>query len=106
MDDVYEHLVDAINEVSSVIKFSKIDELYTLLAVMFSQEQAEVGAKMRPGPHTAEQIAEVTGKSVEDAARILESMADDGTIYSSASKENRQYSLLPLLPGSTQPITA
>jgi Pyruvate/2-oxoacid:ferredoxin oxidoreductase delta subunit len=100
MKEVYDRLIDAINNVSGVIKFSKIDELYPMLELMFTLEQAEVGLKMQPGPHTASQVAEATGKSTKEAARILEGMADDGTVYSSGAGENSIYVLLPLLPGS------
>ncbi|MCP4750049.1 MAG: 4Fe-4S dicluster domain-containing protein [Proteobacteria bacterium] len=100
MKETYNQLVDAINSVSTVIKFSKIDEIYPMLELMFSLEQAEVGSKMTPGPKTAEKMAEATGKSVEEVARILENMADNGTVYSSSSKEPATYALLPLLPGS------
>ena len=100
MKEAYEHLADAINNVSGVIRFTKIDEFYSLLALMFTLEQAEVGSKMTPGPHTAEQIAKETGKSIEEAARILESMADGGVVFCTEGEEDRRYSLLPLLPGS------
>ncbi|MBL7176890.1 MAG: hypothetical protein ISS66_13790 [Desulfobacteraceae bacterium] len=81
MKEVYENLIDAINNVSGVIKFSKIDELYPLLELMFTPEQAEVGSKMQPGLHTTEQVADAAGKSVEEVTRILESMADNGTVF-------------------------
>lgn len=100
MKEVYDRLIDAINNVSGVIKFSKIDALYPMLELMFNIEQAQVGSKMTPGPHTVEQVAEATGKSVQEVARILESMADDGTVYFSGAGESPIYVLLPLLPGS------
>jgi Pyruvate/2-oxoacid:ferredoxin oxidoreductase delta subunit len=67
---------------------------------MFTLEQAEVGSKMTPGLHTVEQVAEMAGKKAEDVSRILESMADNGTVYSTGAGENPLYTLLPLLPGS------
>jgi len=100
MKKVYDPLIDAINNVSTVIKFSKIDEIYSMLELMFSQEQAEVGSNMQPGPQTSEHIAEITGKSVDEVTRVLESMADNGTVYSSGKGESPTYALLPLLPGS------
>ena len=100
MKEVYDHLVDAINNISAVIKFSKIDEFYSLLELMFTPEQAEVGSKMPAGPQTVEQVAETAGKSTEEAARILESMADCGKVYCTDAEEDRTYTLLPLLPGS------
>lgn len=100
MKEVYENLIDAINNVSGVIKFSKIDELYPLLELMFTLEQAEVGSKLQPGLHTAEQVADAAGKSVEEATRILESMADSGTVFYTDAGEKPTYSLLPMLPGS------
>ena len=96
MKEIYDNLIDAINNVSGVIKFSKIDEIYPMLELMFPLEQAEVGSRMTPGLHTAEQVAEMTGKSVEEVTRILEDMADNGTVYA----VNNMYSILPLLPGS------
>lgn len=100
MNDAYEQLTDAINNISSVIRFSKIDEFYTMLKVMFTPEQAEVGSKMTPGPCAPGQLAEATGESVETVVNVLESMADDGTVYCTEAEEDRKYSLLPLLPGS------
>ena len=55
---------------------------------------------MRPGLQSIAQVADVTGKSAEEVTRILESMADDGTVFCIGPKDNRSYSLLPLLPGS------
>lgn len=100
MNEVYEHLIDAINNVSGVIKFSKIDELYTMLEVMFTPEQAEVGSKMPAGPQAVEKVADLVGRSDKEVSRILESMADDGTVFCRDTEERRTYTLLPLLPGS------
>ena len=100
MREIYDNLLDAINNVSAVIKFKKIEEIYPMLELMFSLEQAEVGAGMQPGPHTAEEMAEVTGKSIDAVSKILEDMADNGTVYYSDSGEKPTYMLLPLLPGS------
>ena len=100
MREVYDKLLEAINNVSGVIKFKKIKEIYPMLELMFPPEQAEVGAKMQPGPHTVEETAEATGKSVDDVAKILEDMANNGTVYYSDAGEKPTYMILPLLPGS------
>lgn len=100
MKGVYDQLIDAINNVNPLRKFFKIDEIYPVLELMFSLEEAEIGAKMQPGRNTAEQVAKRTNKDVKEVARILENMADNGVVYPSSSDDISTYRLLPLLPGS------
>jgi NAD-dependent dihydropyrimidine dehydrogenase PreA subunit len=112
---VYEQLADTIalrNEpFGGVCPVVKCTELWALLEHLFTPEEAEIGAKMPLNPISAEALAQDMGRDPKDVEKLLETMANKGTVVTASSfgvrtaaesGGSRQYSLLPLMPGALE----
>ncbi len=97
---VYEDLYDPLSRAGGAIPAVPSEELLALLKAIITEEEAELAAKIPGKPITAEALAAQTGKSTEDVAAKLESMADNGFLHAQKNPEDHyEYSILPLLPG-------
>ena len=74
-------------------------EIYEILQILFSEEEAALVSNLAYMAKPAEAIAEKAGISPEEAAEMLESLADRGLVLASDRGGVRGYSMLPLMPG-------
>ncbi|HEY5526082.1 MAG TPA: 4Fe-4S binding protein [Candidatus Anoxymicrobiaceae bacterium] len=74
-------------------------EIYEILEILFTEEEAELTCNLAYLPRTVEVVAEKGGVSSESAAEMLESLADRGLVMAADKDGVRLYSMLPLMPG-------
>jgi ferredoxin len=94
---IYEKLVDAVN--MRGFPGIKCPELYTLMEELFTPEEAELAVRMPLNPTSAADFASDIGRSAEGVERMLETMADEGLVFSHEQGGVKRYNLLPLVPG-------
>jgi len=78
------------------------DELMDLVHHMFTEEEATLVRHIKPGLRTctADFIAELEQRTIEEVRRILDRLTDEKRILMSAgSGDKKAYFILPLLPG-------
>ncbi len=96
-DNIYEALIDKLNEYPAGAP--KTDRFIELLKELFTDEEAEVAAKLPPFPTPLASIAEAAGRDEAELKPILERMADKGLAYHRTQDGKDRYSLFPLIPG-------
>jgi len=75
-------------------------ELLEMMMHMFTEEEAEIAQHLPPlRPRTVDKVAEKVGRSVEDTASILNSLALKKRVIL-ASGDPRKYTILPIVPGT------
>lgn len=99
MKDAYTNLIDSLNVRGGAVPAYKCDEFYALVEAIFTEEEADLFAKMPFSLASSEQIAGNVGKSTADVTTTLERMADKGLITSRDKESTRFYGAIPLLPG-------
>ncbi|MBP1699447.1 MAG: iron-sulfur cluster-binding protein, partial [Deltaproteobacteria bacterium] len=72
---------------------------YEILSILFSQKEAEVGAKFPPGLVTIEEVQKATGIDRGELEAILKGMMKKGLIVTSAKIGKVRYLLSPGLTG-------
>ncbi len=97
--ELCDRLVDALLLRGGGILPKKVQVTYDLMEELFSPEEAELACTMPIKPETAEKIAEAGGTDVDNAAALLESMADKGLVFCLDKGDIRRYNLMPLAPG-------
>lgn len=73
--------------------------VYEILSILFSQKEAEVGAKFPTGLATIEEVQESTGINREELEAILKGMLRKGLVVTSAKIGQVRYLLSPGLTG-------
>ncbi len=74
-------------------------EIYQLLEILFTPEEARVALGLAFRPLPADEVARRSGVEVEEAKARLEAMADKGVVFSREKEGVRGYALLPVMPG-------
>ncbi len=74
-------------------------EIYEILKILYSQEEAQVGARFPLGPATMEELIKRTGIAEARLKQILESMARKGVVLDSAPADKRFFLLTPTVFG-------
>jgi Pyruvate/2-oxoacid:ferredoxin oxidoreductase delta subunit len=96
--DVYRRLGERLNQ--NVVRYPLIDPVLLFLKRIFSEEQAALGAELPLGAHTAGDLAVSLGREESALRELLETMADQGLIFTSTNDEGEtEYSLVPFVPG-------
>jgi ferredoxin len=73
--------------------------LYEILTILFSEKEAEVGAKFPLGFVTIDEIQESTGMNRDELEEILNGMIKKGLVYSSLKDGKTKYLLSPGVTG-------
>jgi len=77
----------------------KGDAINEILRILFTPEEAAVAVKMSFKPKSPASLAQAAGVDENEAAKLLESMADKGIIFSKNKDGKNSYGLVPLIPG-------
>jgi NAD-dependent dihydropyrimidine dehydrogenase PreA subunit/DNA-binding transcriptional ArsR family regulator len=77
----------------------KADELFEILSILFTEEEALVASKMPMLPATFDDLAEATGMDSDRLADIIDSMTDKGLVIDVERKGNKRYTLAPPVIG-------
>ena len=77
----------------------KTETIIEILGLLFTGEEAAVAVGMSFRPWSVRKIAAAASLSEEDTLRRLESMADKGVLFSKNKDGEKQYGLVPLIPG-------
>lgn len=102
-NDIYKNLANHLNEdVSS--KFPQTRELFGILEILFTPEQAEVAIHLpttNMGRTTIEGLAKKMNRPVEELGEMVETMAKSGTVMAVTSRKDgrKYYALWPVIPG-------
>ena len=99
-DDIYAKLVERINQFD--VKFASVDSFVALLKEMYSEEEAELAASFPSGSFTLGQLGLIFRRDEIELTRVLEAMADKGTVLSYPSEGQRKYELPPFFPGAIE----
>jgi Na+-translocating ferredoxin:NAD+ oxidoreductase subunit B len=95
----YEKLVDAIQRRGGGVPAVKCQDLYDILDLLFTEEEAKLAIIMPNTPVSADMLAGEAGCSTEQVSKSLEAMARKGLIFSMKYEDKRYYVLFPLVPG-------
>ncbi len=98
-EKLYEELAEAITRRASSVPVINCPEFVDLISELFTPEQAEVGIAFPMGLKTAEEIASVMDRSVEEVEPVLESMANDGFVFTNENDGKTLYRMMDVLPG-------
>jgi NAD-dependent dihydropyrimidine dehydrogenase PreA subunit len=99
-ETVYEKLAAALGMRGGAVPAVKCKEFLALLQELFTPKEAELAIKMPVTPFPAETFAkEVIGGDPDEVRRLLETMADRGTVFTIDRDGMRFYTLMPLVPG-------
>jgi ferredoxin len=96
---VYEQLAEAFSSRGGSLAVLKRRELYALLEELFTQEEAELAAKMPLSPMPAADLATGMGGDPQGVEKLLETMADKGLVFTYERGGVRHYNLMALFPG-------
>ncbi|MFO7963800.1 MAG: 4Fe-4S binding protein [Desulfobacterales bacterium] len=97
-DDVYVKLCERLNK--NAVKRPPLPSVLTFLKEIFTEEQADLASQMPLGAHTANELAEQLNRDETELKNILETMADEGIMFSAQTEGGRtEYSLPPFAPG-------
>ncbi len=92
-------LCNNLNKLGGMIIAMPCPELTELFEELFTEEEAEIAAKIPPTATPAQDLAEKLSKPVEELVPLLESMADKGTVLTRKKDGVVLYRLLPIMPG-------
>lgn len=100
--DVYERLREKIS--MWPIRTPRTKEVMEILKILFNKEEAEFLTHFTApyqDPETIEQMAEKTGKTIDDVQGIVNGLVSRGLLFKFTSKRdgNVYYSLMPMVPG-------
>ncbi|MFC1859185.1 ATP-binding protein [Thermodesulfobacteriota bacterium] len=98
-DTILTELCNTINQLGGVAPAIPSPELYEVLTLLFTEEEAVIAAKMSPGAAPARALAEKLSRAEEEIVPLLESMADKGIVLTRKKDGVVLYRLMPLMPG-------
>jgi electron transport complex protein RnfB len=99
MNDAYRRLAEKLDSLPNGFPATKSGIELKILSKIFSPEEADLAAKLRPIPETAATIAERLGKPVDEMEETLEAMVKKGQIGSTNMKGQQVYILFPFVFG-------
>ncbi|MBN1375988.1 MAG: 4Fe-4S binding protein [Dehalococcoidia bacterium] len=99
---IYEQLVDAVARRGGGFPAIKCRELYEMLDLMFTEEDARIAVAFPDKPVTADEMAVILKIDTEAARRHLEGMAQKGLLFAGEYSGVRIYTMFPLIPGSIE----
>lgn len=93
----YKKLVDRLNQFPQGAPPSEL--LYQILELLFSPEEAEFVAKLSIKPFTAAKAARLTGKTLKEAEKYLNTIAERGLLLDTELNGETTYLLPPPMAG-------
>jgi electron transport complex protein RnfB len=99
-EDIYEVLARHLDEMPVGAPMS--DELLEILRILFTPEEAELGASLPFMNATLEDISGATGMPAEQLQGVLDGMVSKGTVFRSAKGGVTKYRLLPTVVGFSE----
>lgn len=99
IDEIYRKLCGTMAKRGGRYPGADIPEFYALVTELYTPEEAEVTVAMPRGFNPAGAVAAAMGKSEEEVAEILETMADKGLLICGDLGGGRFYSSSPFVPG-------
>ncbi len=93
----YHDLIKRLNKYQ--VGAPETSEIYEILKILYSKEEAQVGARFPLGPATFEELVKRTGIAESRLKQILESMAEKGVVLDSAPSDKRFFMLAPTVFG-------
>ncbi len=75
------------------------DTLIEMFELLFSEEEAQVAAKLSINPATASKMAGRVHRPVHEVQSILDGMAEQGLIVAFGDAADRKYAIMPIAPG-------
>ncbi|MBC8178141.1 MAG: 4Fe-4S binding protein [Desulfobacteraceae bacterium] len=97
--DIFEQLARKLDELPEGFPATESGVELKILREIFSPDEAEMALMMRPGPETAEDIAERLGKPVVEMGTLLDDMVRKGQIGSLKMDGRQVYRLVPFVVG-------
>jgi len=97
--DIFEQLARKLDELPEGFPATESGVELKILREIFSPDEAEMALMMRPGPETAEDIAERLGKRVVEMRTLLDDMVRKGQIGSLKMNGRQVYRLVPFVVG-------
>jgi Pyruvate/2-oxoacid:ferredoxin oxidoreductase delta subunit len=99
MNGPYKRLAEKLDSLPNGFPATKSGIELKILRKIFSPEEAETAAKLKPFPETAAVVAERLGKSEDEMEDILKAMAQKGQIVSTKIAGQRVFILFPFVFG-------
>jgi electron transport complex protein RnfB len=99
VEEVYKQLCETMKKRGGMYPGMDIPEFYELSRVLFTPEEAAISNALPRGFNTVSVIAEVSKKSEEEVATVLEEMADKGLCMSGKKGTETVYGSPPFVPG-------
>lgn len=101
--DIYDKLADHLGQ-GSLFALPKTKELFEMLEMLFSPEQAEFALTLPlvgTGKIMVEDLAKEMNRALEEVHEVVETMARAGTVKAVRKREDGKtyYALFPLVPG-------
>jgi len=97
-EDVFFKLGERLNHYQ--VKMLLVEPFLDLLRVIYTEEEARLGAEFPLGSLTAQEAAEKLGREPGPLTALLETMADKGTIFVTKTDDGvSRYALTPFVPG-------
>lgn len=98
-DKVYKKLAEVLDTLPNGFPETGSGVEIKLLKKIFTHEQAELFCDLRLTMETAEEVSARTGRDLEETKALLESMRQDGQIFSVGFGDMRWYKMLPWVFG-------
>jgi electron transport complex protein RnfB len=99
-DDVYMKLAGHLDEMPVGAPMS--DDLMEILRILFTPEEAELGAMLPFMNTTLDDLAALTGMDAEELEAALDGMVSKGTVFKSVKGGTAKYRLLPTVVGFSE----
>jgi NAD-dependent dihydropyrimidine dehydrogenase PreA subunit len=97
-DEIYMALLERLN--MNAVKLPPLGSVLALLRDLYTPEEAAMAAKMPVGAHRAEELAGLLKRDKTELERMLETLADDGSIFViRAESGEKTYAIPPFAPG-------
>jgi H+/Na+-translocating ferredoxin:NAD+ oxidoreductase subunit B len=96
-DQIYEELRDLLDRHPAGCP--PAPEIYEILGILFTEEEARVAVGLNFRPSSVEDIAARAGVDTEEAGKRLESLADKAVVFAREKDGEWGYALLPIMPG-------
>ncbi|MDD5223349.1 MAG: 4Fe-4S dicluster domain-containing protein [bacterium] len=74
-------------------------EIIEILKILFTPEEAKVALGLGFRPFPVKAVARRAGVKAEEAVKRLESLADKGMVFYKEREGEKQYALVPIMPG-------
>jgi ferredoxin len=99
MEDIYKKLARVLDTLPNGFPETESGVEIKLLKKIFKPQQAEMFCKLRLTMETAEEVSARTGCDLDETKTLLESMREDGQVFSIGIGDMRWYKMMPWVFG-------